>query len=77
MRQRERQRDTEIQRHRERAQDWTWFGLWKPQSLLQVAYLLQQVLIFLPLQNSSTNWGPSIQIYEPMEAILVQTTTGI
>lgn len=24
--------------------------------------------------NSSTNWGPSPQIYEPLEPILIQTT---
>jgi hypothetical protein len=28
-----------------------------------------------PSHNSSTNWGPNIQIYETMEAILIQTTT--
>lgn len=25
--------------------------------------------------NSSTNWAPNIQLYEPKEAILIQTTT--
>lgn len=32
--------------------------------------------LFLIFLNSSTRWGPNIQMYDPMEAILIQTTTA-
>jgi hypothetical protein len=49
-------------------------SLSKPKSLTPVTYLFQQGHTSQSFQNSSKNWQPSIQIYKPLEAILIQKT---
>lgn len=43
------------------------------QNLPSLAYLLQQSLLHLP--QSTISWGPSVQMYDPMSDILIQTIT--
>ena len=49
--------------------------VFKPQSPQLVMHLLQKGRAFSCFQSSSTNERPGIQMYEPIEATIVQTTT--
>lgn len=42
-----------------------------------VTQLLQQGYSCLAFPNSSTNWRPSIQVYEPVGPMFIQTATDV
>lgn len=58
-------------------QDLAWSGFLKAQRPRAPVTNLLQGDISQAFPNSSTNYGPSIQAYGTMGAILTQTTTGI
>ena len=53
----------------DRERDWAWSGLLNLQCQRSVTHLLHQGHISYPSQMF-TNWAPSIQIHEPMEAVM-------
>lgn len=55
--------------------NWQCCGLFKPQSLLQGVYLLQQGHNSQFFSNSSTSWGTNIQLHELVGTILIEHTT--
>lgn len=50
-------------------------GFWNLKSHLPVTHFLQYGHTSKPFSNSAIHWWLSIQICEPMGAILIQTTT--
>lgn len=51
-----------------------WCKALKTQSPFPVPHVFQQSLASYPSPNSSTNWGPSVQIREPIGVVFIQTT---
>lgn len=52
---------------------WKWHKAFNSQRPLAMTFFLQQAML-LNLPDSTTNWGPSVQISEPMGDIFIPTT---